>query len=132
MELTALWEQAQAKTAFTAQDVTLALYATRIEREALLYGQEPEAYAASIAEEEARQTVAQHADLGGFALVATVQQGLFAEAVTLEQYRAGRSILAGARLITARVRRKFGEMDSPVVKVAEGWAALRRVPPIVE
>lgn len=130
MELTALWEQTSPKAAFTAQDIALALYASRIDREAAMYTQEPEAYAASIAEEETRQAVKEPPDLAGFALVATVQPGLFAEAVTVEQYRAGRAILSRARLVTARLRRDLGAVDSPAMKAGDGWAALRRLPGI--
>ena len=128
MELAALWEQAHATTRFTAEDITLALYAARLDREAAMYGQDGEQYAASIAEEEARQEVAAAPDLASFALVTTVQPGLFAEAVTLAQYRAGRAVLARARLVTARLRRDLGDIDSPAIRSGDGWAALRRQP----
>ena len=130
MELIALWAQAHAQKAFTAEDITLALYAARLDREAAMYDAEPEAYAASIAEEETRQAVKETPDLAGFALVATVQPGLFAEAVTVEQYRAGRALLSRARLVTARLRRDLGAVDSPAMKAGDGWAALRRLPGI--
>jgi hypothetical protein len=123
MELTALWAQAR-DTTLSAEDVTLALYATRITQEAAMYGLDPLVYVASIAEEETRQIVAQHPDL-----TATVQQGLFADALTVDQYRAGRAILSRARLVTARLRRWLGAIDSPPVKGGEGWAALRCLPP---
>jgi hypothetical protein len=128
MELADLWAQAHATTRFTAEDITLALYAARLDREAAMYGEAPEAYAASIAEEEARQAVKETPDLSGFALVATVQPGLFAEAITLAQYHAGRAVLARAQLVTARLRRDLGAVDSPAIKTGDGWAALRRQP----
>ncbi len=128
MELIALWAQAHAQTAFTAEDIKLALYASRLDREAAMYDAEPEAYAASIAEEEAQQAVKETPDLAGFALVATVQPGLFAEAQTLAEYRAGRAVLARAQLVTARLRRDLGDIDSPAIKSGDGWAALRRQP----
>lgn len=128
MELTALWEQARTYTAFTAEDIKLALYATRLDREAAMYGEAPEAYAASIAEEETRQAVAATPDLAAGTMLVTIQPGLFAETFTVEQYRAGRTVLERARLVTARLRRDLGAIDSPSLKTSVGWIALRRLP----
>lgn len=112
---------------FNSLEVDLALYAARIEREAAMYGQAPETYLASIAEEEARQVVKQTPDVTAFAIYNTVQPGLFVEALTAERYRSGQAVLRRARLVSARQRRDLDEPDSPALKTPDGWTALKRL-----
>lgn len=127
MDLTALWDQARAQTGFSVLDVALAVYATRIEREAVMYALPPETYAAGIAEEEARRDVAASPDPAAFALVRTVQPSLLSEEAIVGQYRQGRAILERARLVTARVKRDLDQPDSPAIRTPDGWTALKRL-----